>query len=80
MASDSSWNVMPNVAPNFLSVALYRFDINIRSATIIGAVMGGDCGIGFLAYSLRFIPDTQKDLVLEMLGVMILVVAYWLSF
>jgi ABC-type phosphate/phosphonate transport system permease subunit len=26
---------------------LYRFDINIRTATILGVVCGNQCGIGF---------------------------------
>jgi phosphonate transport system permease protein len=63
--------VMPNVAPNFLSVALYRFDINVRSATIIGAVMGGDCGIGF---SIMVDTGHPERLGAEILGVIILVI------
>lgn len=63
--------IMPNVAPNFLSVALYRFDINVRSATIIGAVMGGDCGIGF---SIMVDTGHPERLGAEILGVILLVV------
>lgn len=63
--------VMPNVAPNFLSVALYRFDINVRSATIIGAVMGGDCGIGF---SIMVDTGHPERLGAEILGVILLVI------
>ncbi len=39
--------VMPQVRPNLISVALYRFDINIRTATILGVVLGVDGGIGY---------------------------------
>lgn len=39
--------VIPQVTPNLISVALYRFDINIRTATILGVVLGVDGGIGY---------------------------------
>ena len=38
--------VMPEVLPDFLSFALYRFDLNIRAATVLGLVGAG--GIGTL--------------------------------
>ncbi|MDR2828948.1 MAG: phosphonate ABC transporter, permease protein PhnE [Acholeplasmatales bacterium] len=37
-------SVMPQQLPDFLSVALYRFDINIRTATILGVVSAGGLG------------------------------------
>ena len=37
--------VIPQVTPSFLSFTLLRWDINMRSATVIGFVAGG--GIGF---------------------------------
>ena len=33
--------VIPQVAPNWVSYALMRFEINVRASTIIGAVGGG---------------------------------------
>lgn len=39
--------VMPQALPGLLSVALYRFDINIRTATILGVVLGLEGGIGY---------------------------------
>jgi len=62
--------IMPNVVPNLLSVALYRFDINVRSATIIGAVVGGDCGIGFSIMTHIGHPELLGA---EILGVIVLV-------
>jgi phosphonate transport system permease protein len=44
--------VIPQVIPSFLSYALLRWDINMRSATIIGFVAGG--GIGF------FVVETTR--------------------
>lgn len=37
--------VMPQITPSFLAYTLLRWDINMRSATVIGFVAGG--GIGF---------------------------------
>jgi phosphonate transport system permease protein len=37
--------VIPQIVPSFLAYALLRWDINMRSATVIGFVAGG--GIGF---------------------------------
>jgi phosphonate transport system permease protein len=38
--------VLPQVIPPFVSFTVYRWDINVRMSTIIGAVGGG--GIGFI--------------------------------
>lgn len=38
--------VLPEVLPDFLSFALYRFDLNVRSASVLGLVGAG--GIGAL--------------------------------
>ena len=36
--------ILPQVAPNLLSYALLRFEINLRSASVIGFVGGGGIG------------------------------------
>ncbi len=38
--------VIPQILPPFISFTIYRWDINVRMSTIIGAVGGG--GIGFI--------------------------------
>ena len=38
------FGIVPQVAPNFMSYALLRFEINVRASTIIGAVGGGGIG------------------------------------
>ncbi len=38
--------VIPQIIPPFTAFTIYRWDINVRSATVIGLVGGG--GIGFL--------------------------------
>lgn len=49
-AAGASWierarfGIVPHVAPNFLSYALLRLEINVRASAIIGAVGGGGIG------------------------------------
>jgi phosphonate transport system permease protein len=50
------FGVIPQVMPVFLSQVLYHFESNTRSATVIGAIVGG--GIGLL---LTQAISTQKD-------------------
>lgn len=40
------YGILPEVLPDFLSFALYRFDLNVRAATVLGLVGAG--GIGTL--------------------------------
>jgi phosphonate transport system permease protein len=40
--------VLPGIAPNFISLALYRFDVNVRSSLVLGLAGGG--GIGVIIY------------------------------
>jgi len=42
------YGVIPQVVPQFIAFTLYRWDINVRMATVIGMVGGG--GIGALLY------------------------------
>jgi len=42
--------VIPQIVPPFTAFTIYRWDINVRSATVIGVVGGG--GIGFLLIEL----------------------------
>lgn len=43
--------VWPQVFPNFLSTVLYRFDLNLRTASILGLVGAGDLGRLLLDFS-----------------------------
>lgn len=45
------YGVVPQVVPPFLSFTVYRWDINVRMATILGLVGGGGIGGLFLDYS-----------------------------
>ncbi len=63
--------VLPQVRPNLVSVALYRFDINIRTATILGIVLGVDGGIG---YYLSTEANHYHNLGACIIGILILVI------
>ena len=52
------WGVVPEVLPDFLSFALYRFDLNIRSASVLGIVGAG--GVGTLLDLQRNAGNWQK--------------------
>lgn len=47
--------VVPQIIPPFTALTIYRWDINVRSSTIIGFVGGG--GIGFFLYQWILIGD-----------------------
>ncbi|MBI5933161.1 MAG: phosphonate ABC transporter, permease protein PhnE [Chloroflexi bacterium] len=49
--------VIPQIVPPFTAFTIYRWDINVRSATIIGFVGGG--GIGFLLVELLRVNDMR---------------------
>ncbi len=38
------FGILPQVFPEFISTALYRFDINVRTATVLGVVAAGGLG------------------------------------
>lgn len=70
-ASGGTWadeikvGLLPQVLPNFVSYGLWRFEINVRSATIIGFVGAG--GIGMELYesiSLNYFDDAGAILII----------------
>ncbi len=65
--------IMPNFRPALLSVALYRFDINLRTTTIIGVVVGSGCGIGFSLSTDASINNWNR-LGADILGVVLFIV------
>lgn len=40
------WGIWPQFAPHFVSIVLFRFELNVRVSTVLGLVGAG--GIGFL--------------------------------
>ena len=43
--------VIPQITPNFLNVILYRFDLNIRTASLLGLVGAGGVGYSISVHS-----------------------------
>jgi phosphonate ABC transporter, permease protein PhnE len=63
--------VVPQIAPNFLSVILYRFDLNVRTASLLGLVGAGGIGYDIWVYS-QF--GTWSMLTPLLYGVVILII------
>jgi phosphonate transport system permease protein len=69
------WGVLPQLAPQFLSFTLYRFETNIRAAAILGFVGAG--GIGFYVQTyLRLLNYPAAASVLLVLVVLVMVVDF----
>ena len=67
--------VIPQIIPSFLSYSLLRWDINMRSATVIGFVAGG--GIGFFVIeTVRMGGYQQYATALWAVAVVIILVDY----
>jgi len=49
------YGVIPQIIPPFISFTIYRWDINVRSATVIGMVGGGGIGL----YLIQWIQINQ---------------------
>lgn len=57
--------LVPQVLPNFISYALWRLEINVRSATIIGFVGAGGIGMElYEAISLNYYDDAGAILII----------------
>lgn len=52
------WAVLPQVAPHFISYFLFRFELNVRVAVVLGLVGAG--GIGFLLTQYMRLFQYQK--------------------
>ncbi len=63
--------VVPQVAPNFLNVILYRFDLNIRTASLLGLVGAGGVGYSIDVHSTN---GHWSQLAAVLYGVIILVI------
>ena len=58
-----SYSVVPQVMPAFSSIAIYRWDINIRESTILGYVGAGGIGLN-LSASLNTLAWSQVSVIL----------------
>ncbi|UCF10202.1 MAG: ABC transporter permease subunit, partial [Candidatus Bipolaricaulota bacterium] len=63
--------VIPQILPPFISFTIYRWDINVRMATIIGLVGGGGIGQRLLQLTRNWVWDQAIVLML------LIMVAVW---
>ncbi len=73
VAAAIRYAIVPQVAPNFLSYALLRFEINVRGASVIGFVGAG--GIGqelYTVISFNYYQEISAILVLIMITVSVI--------
>ena len=57
--------VLPQVLPNFTSVTLWRFEINVRAASVVGVVGAGGIGQAFYtAIRMLYYEDISAMLIL----------------
>ena len=67
--------VVPQIVPPFLAYTLLRWDINMRSATIVGFVAGGGIGF-FVVETIRKSGYTQYAAALWAVAIVIMIVDY----
>ena len=67
--------VIPQIVPPFLAYTLLRWDINMRSATIVGFVAGGGIGF-FVVETIRKAAYVQYAAALWAIAIVIMIVDY----
>jgi phosphonate transport system permease protein len=67
------FGVIPQVMPLWISYALYRFESNVRSATVVGMVGAGGIGV-ILWENIRAFQFTQTCSVLLVIIVVVSVI------
>ncbi len=67
------YGALPQTMPNFVSYALLRFEINVRSATVLGFVGAGGIGMDLIEAIRKFYySDVSAILVLIVITVSII--------
>lgn len=69
------YGILPQLLPNFASTAIYRFDINLRDATILGMVGAGGFGAP-LIFAMNAYRWNEAGAILAGLIVLILVIEF----
>lgn len=67
------YGIMPQLIPNFLSTAIYRFDMNVRDAAVLGLVGAGGIGAP-LMFAMSSYRWNQVGAILAGLIILILVI------
>ena len=71
------YGILPQLMPNFASTAIYRFDINLRDATVLGLVGAGGIGAP-LIFAMNSYRWNEAGAILAGLIVLVLLVE-WIS-
>ncbi len=71
------YGILPQLMPNFASTAIYRFDINLRDATVLGLVGAGGIGAP-LIFAMNAYRWNEAGAILTGLIVLVLIVE-WIS-
>lgn len=71
------YGIIPQLMPNFASTAIYRFDINLRDATVLGLVGAGGIGAP-LIFAMNSYRWNEAGAILAGLIVLVLIVE-WIS-
>ena len=71
------YGILPQLMPNFASPAIYRFDINLRDATVLGLVGAGGIGAP-LIFAMNAYRWEEAGAILAGLIVLVLIVE-WIS-
>ncbi len=69
------YGILPQLMPNFASTAIYRFDINLRDATILGMVGAGGFGAP-LIFAMNSYRWNEAGAILAGLVVLILIIEF----
>ena len=69
------YGILPQLIPNFASTAIYRFDINLRDATVLGLVGAGGYGAP-LIFAMNAYRWNEAGAILAGLIILVLVVEY----
>lgn len=79
VASGATWwetnrfAVLPQVLPNFTSYALWRFEINVRGATVMGLVGAGGIGQDLIEYIRKFYYSDVSALLILIVALVIVI-------
>ena len=71
------YGILPQLMPNFASTSIYRFDINLRDATVLGLVGAGGIGAP-LIFAMNAYRWNEAGAILAGLIVLVLIVE-WIS-
>lgn len=72
-----SFGVVPQVIPDFISFVIYRFEANIRSATVLGLIGAGGIGLQMTTYFRLF--DYQKAAVCVIVLIVLVMITDYAS-